>query len=63
MTRPRVVPGRREPEAVSAGAAVPVVAVWPVWLVDPEPPVAGALSRFSLLLPGPRSPLDRGPVR
>ena len=69
MTRPRVVPSRREPEAVSAGAAVPVVSAWSVWSAlsewsaEPEPPVAGALSRFSLLLPGPRSLLDRMPVR
>ena len=66
MTRPRVVPARGGPEVCSAGVPVPVGSGWAgrsAWSAEPEPPVAGALSRFSLLLPGPRSLLDRMPVR
>ena len=66
MTRPRVVRDRGEPEDGSVGATFPVV---PLWSAEPEPPVAGTLSRYSLLLPG-RRPLpgwrslsDRVPVR
>ncbi len=66
MTRPRVVPARGGPEGGSAGVLVPVGSVRAgrsVWSAEPEPPVAGALSRFSLLLPGLRSLIDRMPVR
>lgn len=45
------------------GSAVATLAGVRGWLARTEPPVAGDLSRYSLLLPGACSWLDRGRSR
>jgi hypothetical protein len=54
MTRPRVVPARGGgTTGDSVVAKIPAISLWPG---EPEAPVAGALARYSLLLPAGLSP-------
>jgi hypothetical protein len=59
MTRPRVVSRRDERTDGSVDARLAVVPVWPA---AAKAPVAGALSRYCLLLPAGRSsPVSASP--